>query len=321
MVLNRSNLQVRIHHRLPPPPQLDFWGDLSKIAGVSSPAIAELVARTLGDGATFVVSGVAAIMGLAATLACPETLPKSERKPFEVKRANPVSGVWVLLSHGRRLRQLTLATAINRFAVNINLVLLESYRLGALGWVPLDMSRYKQSVAWLHGLFQGVMIPKILRRYGNRRAGEIATVVLGFGIIAWGNTYRLFTNHKFGVTPFMVAYTLVQLASHNTWDSVSKFSLQASVVEEGMRVTDSGKGELNAAYEGLELLVKVVMPPLAGRLFAEFQRPTVLPSFLRWGGGGTYIVGGLLCLSSAAVLITTPSPRAAGQAVKGEPGD
>jgi hypothetical protein len=123
------------------------------------------------------------------------------RRKFELKRANPVSGVWVLLSNGRRLRQLTLATALNRLAVNVNLVMLgelspliltplaehqcvgnltigfvlascaahsrpplrsaESFRLGTLGWVPLDLSRYKQAVSWFHGLVQGIMIPKV----------------------------------------------------------------------------------------------------------------------------------------------------------------
>eukprot|EP01045_Picozoa_sp_COSAG04_P015732 COSAG04_NODE_1266_length_7481_cov_4.293552_1_plen_41_part_10 len=41
-------------------------------------------------------------------------------------------------------------------------------------------------------------------------------------------------------------------------------------------MTDSGRGELNAAIEGLDLLVQVIMPPVVGRMYAEFLSPTVL---------------------------------------------
>lgn len=149
----------------------------SQLLAILSPSVAELIARFYGDSLTFAIGGAAAAVGVVATIACPETLPKQSRRRFELKRANPVSGLWVLLSHGKRLRQLTLATALNRLAVNVNVMMLETFRLGTLGWVPLDLSRYKQAVTWIHGLVQGIMIPKIIRRYGNRRAGEIAATV------------------------------------------------------------------------------------------------------------------------------------------------
>ena len=50
--------------------------------------------------------------------------------------------------------------------------------------------------------------------------------VLGFGIIAWGNVYRLFPGQlAFGLTPFLVVYTLTQLVGHNTWESTCKFTV------------------------------------------------------------------------------------------------
>ena len=66
----------------------------------------------------------------------------------------------------------------------------------------------------------------------------------------------------------------------------------------------------------MDLLVQVIMPPVAGRLLAEFQNPRQLPMWLRWGvqpnnGGGLYVVGGLLCLISAAVMWTAPKSKAA----------
>ena len=122
----------------------DMW---MQLASIFSPTLAEFVSRLFGDGATFIAAGLTAALGMAATVACPETLPPASRRPFEMKRANPVAGVWALLSHGRRLRQLTLASLLRAVGVNLNIVLLESYRLGSLRWVPLDLSRYKQAVS------------------------------------------------------------------------------------------------------------------------------------------------------------------------------
>ena len=102
----------------------DMWMQLASIA---SPSFAELVARIFGDGATFVAAGAAAVGGMLATYFCPETLPKESRRKFELKRANPLRNVWLLLSHGRRLRQLTVASFVRTVAVQINIMLLESY--------------------------------------------------------------------------------------------------------------------------------------------------------------------------------------------------
>ena len=50
--------------------------------------------------------------------------------------------------------------------------------------------------------------------------------VLGFGIIAWGNVYRFFPGRlAFGLTPFLVVYTLTQLVGHNTWEAICKFTV------------------------------------------------------------------------------------------------
>jgi hypothetical protein len=191
--------------------------------------------------------------------------------------------------------------------------MLEAYRLGTLGWSANNMSQYKQSIAWLHGIIQGQAIPPILRRLGNRRAGEIATCVGGIGFFLWGNAFQILGSAK--GPRFIVGYSLIQFAFVNTWQALSLMSQRASIIEEGIRVTDCGQGELSAGYEGLELIVQVLMPPLAGRLYAEFCAPTILPVWLQWGGGGAYVMGGIFMGLSALVLVQTPTAAVASPAV------
>ena len=51
----------------------DMW---SQLLAIFSPSLAEFLARFFGDGATFAAAGAAAVIGLFATVACPETLPR-----------------------------------------------------------------------------------------------------------------------------------------------------------------------------------------------------------------------------------------------------
>ena len=60
----------------------------------------------------------------------------------------------------------------------------------------------------------------------ERDAARDLAQVLGFGIIAWGNVYRFFPGQlAFGLTPFLVVYTLTQLVGHNTWEAICKFTV------------------------------------------------------------------------------------------------
>ena len=96
------------------------------------------------------------------------------------------------------------------------------------------------------------------------------------------------------------------------------------IIKHGLTVADIGKGELSASLEGLQLVTGIVLPPLAGALYnvsAANRLPTALPSltclaarlaaqfflhpprstpaYLRWGPGGSYMVGaGLYMLST-----------------------
>ena len=47
--------------------------------------------------------------------------------------------------------------------------MMDRYRLGTLQWVPLDLSRYKQVVSWMHGLFQGFAIRPLQRIFSDQR--------------------------------------------------------------------------------------------------------------------------------------------------------
>ena len=87
---------------------------------------------------------------------------------------------------------------------------------------------------------------------------------------------------------------------------MSELSTSARLMKTGIDQTPHGKGELSAALSGLNLLVSVTLPPLAGRLYAWFTQPggpALLPAVLRGvGPTGSYLVSSVLCVVSWATL-------------------
>ena len=70
-----------------------------------------------------------------------------------------------------------------------------------------------------------------------------------------------------------------------------------------------GTGELAAAMEGLNLITGIVLPPASGALYNWFLHPPPsTPRLLRWGAGGSYLVGALIYFMSTLNLwLTDPS--------------
>lgn len=64
------------------------------------------------------------------------------------------------------------------------------------------------------------MLGQHIREYNNARSFVCQSRLV---LIERYCAQRLFKNRAFGLTPFLVAYTLVQLVGHNTWESITKF--------------------------------------------------------------------------------------------------
>ena len=230
-----------------------------------------------------------------------ETLPPEERRPLQLLRSNPLSNLWLLFSHGQALRRLSLARLFFTIAQTNNATIIGSFRLGPLGFSPMDLSKYLQFTSPVHGLLQGNCIGPITAYLGARRAGAVGTLVKALGFTLWGCAWLVP-----GLYPRMVYYGVVQALTINTWSMMAELSTSTRLMKTGIEQTPYGKGELSAALSGLSLLVSVALPPLSGRLYSWFTQPggpAALPAALRGvGPTGSYVVSSLLCVLSWAAL-------------------
>ena len=127
---------------------------------------------------------------LLVSLTMKETLPPGpKRKPFSLRRANPLANVLLLFNSGPGLR--SLATSCSAyFLCQSNWSIAASYRMGALGWTPAHSSYFNTISQFLSSVSAGKLVLPFMKKFGNRKAFEygclIATVAYwGCGLSAY----------------------------------------------------------------------------------------------------------------------------------------
>lgn len=137
----------------------------------------------------FIVAGTLALINFAYGLfVLPESLPPDRRRPFEWRRANPVSslrGLVALKGVGALVWVVALA-GLAQFMLHSVWVLYTKFKFG---WGPGQVGLSLFAVGLMSALSQGVLIKPMLARFGAPRLAVIAMAAgavsyLGFGL-AW----------------------------------------------------------------------------------------------------------------------------------------
>jgi Na+/melibiose symporter-like transporter len=148
--------------------------------GVLGGVLTTLITRTLGLNAGQTICAVLVLVEMCILQSMPETLPKSERKPFKlgafITRANPLSNVLLLFRKGPGLRRLAGSTLLF-FCTQEVWATQSAFRLGTLGWQPTQMSYFTSGYDTVGWICQGSFSNRLLRRVGNRKAFEVGALV------------------------------------------------------------------------------------------------------------------------------------------------
>ena len=151
---------------------------VDQAVGFTSYAVGALVAEALhqlgvgGRGSnaapyTFYIAALCNIYSVLLPLSNRETLRKENRRPFELKRANPLSNVLLLLRNGPGLRGLTYACTLF-FGCNGCWSTMVPFRMGVLGWSAVDISRMSAFVTPFGALTSNFFVSPFLKKVGNR---------------------------------------------------------------------------------------------------------------------------------------------------------
>lgn len=172
----------------------------------------------------------------------PESLPLERRRPFEWKRANPVSalrGLTALKGVGPLVAVIALSS-LAQFMLHMTWVLYTKFRFG---WGPLEVSWSLFTVGIVSVFSQGVLLKPLLARFTPQRLALIGMASASLAYLGFG----------LATQPWMM-YAVIGL---NVLGGVSNAAVQ-SIISNAAGATE--QGQAMGAVSSLNSLTAVIAP-------------------------------------------------------------
>lgn len=249
--------------------------------------IGPVLGGLLGDFGTRVPFIAAAILCMLNFLygyfILPESLDKDKRRPFELKRANPI-GAFLHLKKYPNLIGLVLAIFVlyvGSHAVQSNWNYFTMYQFN---WTEKMVGISLGVIGLLVGIVQGGLI-----RWINPKIGNVKSIYFGLALYTIGMFLFAFATESWMMFVFLIPYCLGGIAGP---------ALQAVVSEQ---VPPSEQGEIQGTLTSLMSASSIVGPPMMASVFYYFthdEAPFLFP-------GAPFVLGGILMLISTILAYRT----------------
>ena len=213
----------------------------------------------------------------------PESLDKDKRRPFELKRANPI-GAFLHLKKYPNLIGLVLAIFVlyvGSHAVQSNWNYFTMYQFN---WTEKMVGISLGVIGLLVGIVQGGLI-----RWINPKIGNVKSIYFGLALYTIGMFLFAFATESWMMFVFLIPYCLGGIAGP---------ALQAVVSEQ---VPPSEQGEIQGTLTSLMSASSIVGPPMMASVFYYFthdEAPFLFP-------GAPFVLGGILMLISTILAFRT----------------
>ena len=250
---------------------------------ILGPAIGGLIGEQFGTRAPFIAAGgLALVNALYGWLILPESLPRERRRPFDIRRANPVGTLLQL----RRYQPVVLGLAMAMFLWQLSHQALQGtwsfYTIYRFEWSPGMVGLSLAAVGVTAAIVQGGLVRMIIPHIGERRAVELGLMSGMAGFLIYG----------FATQGWMM-YAGIAVAALSGLAYPSMNALMST------RVDPNAQGELQGAVASLFSLSSIIGPPLMTQLFGYFtgnSAPFELP-------GAAFILAAALTLGSLALFL------------------
>jgi len=209
----------------------------------------------------------------------PESLSKENRRPFEIKRANPI-GSFLHLKKYPSLIGLVLAVFILNIASHAIQSNWSFFTMFQFGWDEKMVGLSLGMIGLMVGLVQGVLIRWINPILGNKKS-----IYIGMTLYCIGMFLFAFANESWMIFIFLIPYCL---------GGISGPALQAIISN---KVPDTEQGKIQGTLASVMSASAIVGPPLMTGVFYYFTNDTAAFIF----AGAPFIVGGILMVLSAVL--------------------
>jgi DHA1 family tetracycline resistance protein-like MFS transporter len=229
----------------------------------------------------FFAAGLALANVAWGFFALPESLPKESRRPFDIKRANPLGA----LMHIRKYPLVPIVAASIFFwqlAQQTFPSTWSYYTMFRFHWSEREVGASLAFTGLVMAISQGFLSRLVIPRIGERRSAMI-------GMFLGASTYTGFALSSSGW--MMYAWMTGWLVAALVYPSLNALMSQ--------RVPANAQGELQGAVASLYSLAAVAGPPLMTHLFGRFSAPASRVHF----PGAAFLCSAVLVAVSASLFI------------------
>ncbi len=271
----------------PPEKRAQNFGLIGAAFGMGfiiGPLIGGLVSAHFGLRAPFfVAAGLVLMNWLYGYFILPESLAPENRRPFDWKRANPVSS---LLNLRRYPVVLSLAGALMCIYVagHANQSTWTFITMKKFDWGPEWIGYSLAFVGLMTGIVQGGLTRVIIPKIGSKKS-----LIFGLGVYSVGFVLFAFATEGWMMFAFMVPFALGGLAGPALQGIISN------------QVPANEQGELQGSLTSLIAVTSIIGPLLMTNLFSWFTSEQAPVQF----AGAPFLMGAVLCLFSLLLALRT----------------
>jgi DHA1 family tetracycline resistance protein-like MFS transporter len=255
------------------------------IGFVVGPAIGGLLGEFGPRAPFFAAAALAGLNFLYGVTVFPETLRPELRRPFDLRRANPLGALRVI-ARTPALKPVVACYLLWQIASLVYPSVWAYYGVAAFGWTPAIVGASLAAVGLLMALVQATLTGRVVHRFGERHTAQIGLVAATAGFV--GYVFASSTLAAFAILPLMALQSLVQP------------SLSAMLSQ---RVPADAQGEIQGIGGSVMSLGAVIAPLLYNPTLAHFTA----------GGrsfpGAPFVIAAVFALLTLLALSLTPRRR------------
>jgi MFS transporter, DHA1 family, tetracycline resistance protein len=230
-----------------------------------------------------VAAGLSFVNWLYGFFILPESLKPENRRPFDWKRANPVSSLLNLKRYpvilGLVASLILIYVAAHAVQSNWSFYTIEKFK-----WSPTMIGLSLTAVGVLISAVQGGLIRVIIPKLGQKKSLYVGLALYSLGFLLFS-----FATQGWMMFVFLIPYCLGGIAGPALQGIMSS------------QVPPNEQGELQGALTGLMSATSIIGPLLMTQLFSYFTAPTTSVYF----PGAPMLMGALLTLLSLVLAMRT----------------
>jgi len=237
----------------------------------------------------FAAAGLSLLNTLYGYFVLPESLPVEKRRPFELKRANPLGSLLQLKKYpamgGLIIVLILMYTAMNGLQST---------------WAYYGMEKFSWDEAWVGyslgfiGLMIGIVQVGIIR-WAIPKFGQNKSLYIGLAFYSLGLCLFAFAPNGFWMFVFIIPYSLGGIAGPALQSIISGFA------------PANEQGEIQGALTSLMSATTIFAPPLMTTIFAYFtnkSNPILFP-------GAPFLLSSILVFVSVFLAMKSLKPKVA----------